>query len=156
MFIAILGLGVVVFNAALMLSDRAPGAGRRIGGGIITRLSERLDAGGRPARLAADPRLPSSDTLVHIGVWGAAMLLVGLAVWSWRGLGVGAAIVFAVSAAIEVGQDRYTNTRTFEMGDIVANGIGVALGTAVAAGCYLLWSGVAQLFGASRTADTAR
>ena len=149
-FIAILGLGAVAFNAALMLSDRAPGASRRIGGGIIARLSERLDAGGRPAQLANDPRLPTSDTLVHIGVWGVAMLFVGLAVWSWRGLAVGAAIVFACSAVIEIGQDRYTSTRTFELGDIVANGIGVALGTAVAAGCYLLWSGVAQLFGAGR------
>ena len=155
MFVAILGLGAVAFNAALMLSDRAPGVSRRLGGDLIARLSERLDAGGRPARLRSDPRFPASDTLVHIGVWGVAMLLVGLAVWSWRGLAVGAAIVLVVSAVVEVAQDRYTATRTFEVSDIAANAVGVAVGTLAAAGCYLLWSAVAQLFGARRMADTS-
>ncbi|MEX2626993.1 MAG: hypothetical protein WD225_08905 [Ilumatobacteraceae bacterium] len=153
-FIAFLGIGAVGFNAALMLSDRAPGALRQIGGGIVVRLSERIDAGGRPARLTSDPRLPSGDTLVHIGVWGTAMLFVGLAVWSWRGLAVGAAGVLICSLAVEVGQRRYTVSRTFQMSDIVANTVGVAAGAAAAAGCYLLWSGVAQLLGARRPADT--
>lgn len=150
MFVALLGVGVVAFNAVLMLSDRAPAVSRRFGGDIIARLSERLDAESRPARLATDPRLPSSDTLVHIGVWGVAMLLVGLAVWSWRGLAVGAAIVLACSAVIEVGQSRYTNFRTFEVDDLVANALGVGAGTVAAAAGYLLWSGIAQLFGAGR------
>jgi hypothetical protein len=144
-FIAMLGAGAVLFNAALMLSDRAPGASRRFGGEFVARLSERIDAGGRPAQLANNPRLPSSDALVHIGVWGVATLLVGLALWSWRGLVIGAAVLLVLSAAIEVAQGRYTDTRTSQVGDMVANGVGVAVGTAAAAGCYLLWSLGAQL-----------
>lgn len=146
--IALLGLGAVAFNAVLMLSDRAPRVSRRIGGELMARLSERLDTGGRAGRLVDDPRLPASDALVHIGVWAVAMVFVGLAVWSWRGLMLGAGAVFVLSAMIEVGQQRFTRTRTFEFGDIVANGIGVALGTAVAAACYGLWTAAARLFGA--------
>lgn len=154
LFIAVVGISAVGFNAALMLSDRAPGALRRIGGGLVVELSERIDAGGRTARLTSDPRLPSGDTLVHIGVWGTAMLFVGLAVWSWRGLAVGAASVLGCSVAVEIGQRRYTTSRVFEVSDIVANAIGVAIGAAAAAGCYLLWSGVVQLSGARPRADT--
>ncbi|CAN5584578.1 hypothetical protein BH23ACT3_BH23ACT3_18990 [soil metagenome] len=149
MFIALLGAGVVLFNAALMLSDRAPGATRRFGGDLVTRLSERIDAGGHPARLRGDPRLPSGEAVVHIGVWAAAMLLVGLALWNWRGLVIGAAVVLTSSAAIEIAQGRYTDTRTSQLGDMVANGIGVAVGTVAAAGCYLLWSLGARRFGGS-------
>lgn len=143
--IALLGLGAVAFNAVLMLSDRAPRVSRRLGGELMVRLSERLDSGGRAGRFIDDPRLPASDALVHIGVWGVAMLFVGLAVWSWRGLMIGAGAVFMLSAVIEVGQQRFTRTRTFELGDIVANGIGVALGTVVAAVGYGLWSASARL-----------
>lgn len=153
--IALLGVASVAFNAALMLSDRAPRVSRRIGGDIIARLSERLDTGGRPGRLMNDPRLPSSDAIVHIGVWGVAMVFVGLAIWNWRGLVIGAVTVFAVSAMVEIGQHRLTATRTFEIGDIIANGIGVLLGTVVAAGCYLLWSGAARLFATRHPAPSA-
>lgn len=146
---ALLGGGVVLFNAALMLSDRVPGVTRRLGSDLVTRLSDRLDAGSRPARLAADPRLPSGDAIVHIGVWATAMLLVGLALWSWRGLVVGAAATFVASAAIEVGQGRYTDGRTPQFSDLAANGVGVAAGTVTSAGCYLLWSLGAQQFGGS-------
>lgn len=146
--IALLGLGAVLFNLVLMLSDRAPSVSRRIGGDVLARLSERLDTGGRAGQLMDDPRLPSSDAIVHIGVWGVAMLFVGLAVWTWRGLLIGAGLVFALSAAIEVAQQRVTRTRTFEIGDVVANGVGVALGTAVAACCYVLWSWAAGIVSA--------
>lgn len=143
----------MLFNAALMLSDRAPAVTRRLGGDLVTRLSERLDAGSRRVRLAADPRLPSGDAIVHISVWATAMLLVGLALWSWRGLAVGAVATFVTSAAIEMGQGRYTDRRTSQFGDLAANGVGVAAGTVAAAGCYLLWS-----LGASgrRTRDADR
>jgi hypothetical protein len=143
----------VLFNTALMLSDRAPGVTRRFGGEFVARLSERIDAGGRPAQLANNPRLPSSDAIVHIGVWGVAMVLVGLALWSWRGLVIGAAVLLIISAAIEVAQGRYTDTRTSQLGDIVANGIGVAAGTAAAAGCYLLWRLGARLWREWRGGD---
>jgi hypothetical protein len=51
---------------------------------------------GRPGQLGGSafdgssvnrrPRLPGSDTLVHLGVWAAATILVGRALWSWGGL----------------------------------------------------------------------
>ena len=138
-----LGAGVLLFNAALMLSDRAPRATRRILGGFQRRLSERIDADGR-VHLAADEHLPESDAIVHIGVWAVAVILVGLMVWSWRGLAVAAVGVFAVSVAIEIGQGRFSETRSVESGDILANATGTAAGVAVAACAYLAWSTVAS------------
>jgi hypothetical protein len=138
-----LGAGVLLFNAALMLSDRAPRATRRILGGFQRRLSERIDADSR-VHLAADEHLPESDAIVHIGVWAVAVILVGLMVWSWRGLAVAAVGVFAVSVAIEIGQGRFSETRSVETGDILANATGTAAGVAVAACAYLAWSTVAS------------
>jgi len=80
---ALFGVSALLFNAALMLSDRAPGLTRRVLGGAQRRLSERIDADSR-VRLAADGRLPESDAIVHIGVWAVAIILVGR---SYRRLG---------------------------------------------------------------------
>ena len=96
---AVLGVGVLLFNVLLMLSDRAPGALRRVGGDFVRRLFARIDASERAADVLADPRLPESDAIVHVAVWALAVALVGLAVWTWRGLLVGAVAVFAVSLA---------------------------------------------------------
>ena len=140
-----LGAGALLFNAALMLSDRAPRATRRILGGFQRRLSERIDADSR-VHLAADEHLPESDAIVHIGVWAVAVILVGMTVWSWRGLAVAAIGVFAVSVAIELGQGRYSATRSVESGDILANATGTAVGVAVTACAYLAWSVIAAAF----------
>lgn len=138
------------FNAAIMLSDRAPGVLRRVFGDVARRASERIDAGGRPGRLASDPRLPESDTIVHIAVWGLAIVFVGLALWTWRGLVVGAVAVFLASVLVELLQGQVTETRVPQRGDVVANAIGVAAGSVVVATCYLAWSGAASALGRRR------
>lgn len=139
----------MLFNVALMLSDRAPSVTRRILGGFQRRLSERIDAGGK-IHLAADEHLPESDAMVHIGVWAVAVILVGLTVWSWRGLALTAIVVFATSVATEIGQGRFSQTRSVEGGDIVANAIGTMVGVAVTACAYLAWSSAAALISRSR------
>ena len=64
-FAALLGVAAPMFNAALMLSDRAPSVMRRLGGDFIRRLSARIDAGGRASDVLTDPRLPESDTAIR-------------------------------------------------------------------------------------------
>jgi hypothetical protein len=145
-FIGLVAVAALIFNALLMLSDRAPGALRRIGGGFMRRLFERIDAGDRAAAVLDDPRLPQSDAIVHVAVWAIAVVLVGLAVWSWIGLLIGAVVVFAGSIVVEAAQRRYTDSRAVEASDIRANLAGVVLGTAFVALCYLTYSAVASLF----------
>jgi len=145
----LLGLGVVLFNVALMLSDRAPGFLRRVFGDAVDRLFERIDAG---ARIPAD-QLPGNDAIVHIAVWATAMALVGLTVWTWRGLVISAVGVLAISVFVEVGQGVYSSSRAVERSDVLANTLGVALGTVAAAMAYLLWSIGSVLFGRSSTTD---
>lgn len=141
---ALVGLAVIGSNTAIMLSDRAPGVLRRLSAGFADRLSERLDTTA-PRRLATDPRLPDSDLLVHIGLWAVAVILVGWALWTWAGLAIGASGVLALSFVVEVAQERMTSTRVFDPPDLVANTIGVALGTIVVAASYVAWNAVGHL-----------
>lgn len=140
----LLGLGASLFAVALMLSDRAPDVVDRVLGDRARQLWERVDASGRADFVTAD-RVPESDNLVHIAVWSIVMLLVGATIWSWRWLLVAAPIVWGVSAVVEVGQGRWADTRNVEGSDVVANGLGVALGLAAVAVLYLLWSAAASL-----------
>ena len=118
-------------------------------GDVVRRLSERIDAGARVPSVASDSRLAESDALVHIAVWGLAIGFVGVAVWTWRGLIVGAIVVFAGSLVVELAQGRLSDTRDVEMSDVLANAVGVALGVIVVAACYLAWSALARVFGPS-------
>ena len=143
-FAGLLGLGASLFTVALMLSDRAPSVLDRAFGDATRRLWERVDASGRADFVTVD-RVPESDNLVHIAVWSIVTLLVGATVWSWRWLLVAAPIVVGASAVVEVGQGRWADTRNVEGSDILANGIGVALGVVATAMLYLLWSAAASL-----------
>jgi len=145
----LLGLAVVLFNVALMLSDRAPGFLRRVFGDTIDRLSDRIDA---TARIPAE-QLPGSDVVVHIAVWAAAMALVGLTVWTWRGLVMAALAMLAVSTFVEIAQGVYSSSRAVEPSDVIANALGVAAGTLVAAAAYLLWSIGSVLLDGSSSGD---
>jgi hypothetical protein len=145
-FVALLGVAALLFNAMLMLSDRAPGALQRIGGSAVRRLFERIDLGGRGADVLNDPRLPEDDAIVHIAVWAVAAVLVGWALWSWIGLAVGAIAVFAGSLVIEALQGSLSTTRQVESSDVKANLVGVVLGTTVAAACYIAYSTLASMF----------
>lgn len=136
-FAGLIALGAVAFNAALMLSDRAPAALQRVSGGLARRLSERLDADQRSrlAELSGDGRA-DSDFVVHVGVWAVATVLVGIAVWSWGGLALGAVAVFAGSLVVEFGQGVWSDTRSVESDDIVANAVGVGAGACVVVVLY--------------------
>ena len=143
---AVLGAGVLLFNLLLMLSDRAPGAMRSLGGDFVRRLFARIDASGPAAEVLADPRLPESDAIVHVAVWALAVGLVGLAVWTWRGLLVGAIAVLAASLVVEAAQGLWTDTREVETSDVRANAAGVVLGAVAVGACYLAYSAVGGLF----------
>jgi len=142
----LLSLVVVLFNVALMLSDRAPRALRRVFGDAVVRLSERIDA---TARLPAE-QLPESDVVVHIVVWAIAMVLVGLTIWTWRGLLISSLAVLATSALVEIAQGVYSSSRVVERSDAMANAVGVVVGTLMAASAYVLWSVGAALIRPSR------
>jgi len=144
---ALLGIAMLAFNAALMISDRAPSVLRRVFGDSARRLFERIDAGDRVSAITSDPRVPQSDALVHIAVWAVAIGLVGIAVWSWAGLVIGGATVLACSLVVEALQGRLSDTRAVEASDAAANALGVAVGATVVAGCYVMWSTAASVFG---------
>lgn len=107
-------------TATLSWSDRAPM--------LVRDAAFRLDIDDdiHRASLGVDPEL-----VAHAVVWGGLALLVGVAIggvtarWQrlWLALGCGALVT--VSALVEEGQRRFTAVRTFQMKDIVANGIGV-------------------------------
>ena len=90
-FIGLIGVGALLFNVVLMISDRAPGITRRLFGGFAQRLADRLDAS--PTIEAGD--LPGNDAIVHIGVWAVATTLVALTLWRWSTLIPVAVAVFA-------------------------------------------------------------
>lgn len=127
-FAAAAALVAVVFTSLVMLSDRAPG--------ILQRIAERIDAEvAAVALIGAHSVVDESDFQIHIGVWAAITVLVGLASWSWPSLLGGAGIVFAYSLALEVAQEMLSSTRAAQAADVLGNLIGVAAGlVAVAAG----------------------
>lgn len=130
---ALTGLGALGATGLLMLSDRAPG--------LLQRLSDRIDApGSRVGRVTSLVPLSQSDTDVHIVAWGALMVAAGVVVWSWRALPLTAAVVFGLSVSVEIGQELFTDIRSFEVSDIVANAIGVALGVGVMVVLHLVWT----------------
>lgn len=143
-FVGIAGLMAMMFTIAVMLSDRAPGALEAVFGNRLRVLWERIDASGQAPSIATEASQAPTDFIVHILIWAVVASLMGLAIWTWRGLAIGAVALFASSIFIEVAQGRYSDTRAVEALDVVANGIGVALGTVVATAAYALWSGAAS------------
>jgi len=133
----------MAFAVALMVSDRAPGVLRRLFGADVRRLWDRIDASER-AQFVNDARLPEADFVIHVIVWAVVVMLVAMAIWTWRGLTAAVAGVFACSVIIELAQGQYSDTRAVELDDIVANGAGVAIGTGAVALMYLAWNGVAS------------
>lgn len=125
-------------NAAILLSDRAPG--------LLGRIARRIDAGVDKAAGAAgidvpgrSVRVPQSDFDVHVAIWAVAALLVGLAMWSWRSLLLGNGLVLATSVLLELAQAGYSRSRTVEMADVAGNAAGALLGTLAVAGFALVW-----------------
>ena len=149
-FVGLLGLGAMLITVALLLSDRAPGALRSVFGDRVRDLWARIDASGR-VDLPPGSELPPTDFLVHIAIWAVVTTLVGLAIWSWRGLVFAAVVLLGTGIALELAQGRYATTRQVEFHDVVANGIGIGAGVLVSALCYGAWSGVASLTRRART-----
>lgn len=143
--IGLCGVGALLFNVALMMSDRAPGITRRIFGGFAERLADRLDASGTVD--TAD--LPGNDAIVHIGVWAVATLLVVLTIWRWAALLPVAVGIFVASVFVEIGQGRYSSSRAVEFSDVLANAVGVTLGAGGAVACMAVWSAVSRVAGGS-------
>jgi hypothetical protein len=143
-FVGMAGLVAMMFTVAVMLSDRAPGALKAVFGDRLRALWERIDASGRAPSIATEASQAPTDFIVHILIWAVVASLVGLAIWTWRGLAIGAVALFASSIFIELAQGRYADTRVVEARDVLANGIGIMLGTVVAAAAYLVWSGTAS------------
>lgn len=150
-FIALLALAACAFAAALMISDRAPGVLVDVFGDTARQLWARVDASQR-ARFAADGALPEEDFVVHAVVWASITGLVALSIWTWVGLVVAVVGVFGFSVVIELAQGRFSSTRSVESVDIVANGVGVAAGAALAAVVLVGWSLVALGIAAWRRA----
>lgn len=131
-----------------MLSDRAPGVLRSVFGAGVRRLWDRIDASQR-AQFVNEADLPEPDFVIHVIVWAVVLMLVAMAIWTWRGLTLAVVGVFACSVAIELAQARYSDTRSVELDDVVGNGLGVALGAVAVGLMYLAWSALAVFFNAS-------
>ena len=145
-FVGLIALCALLFNVVLMISDRAPRVTRRLFGDFAQRLADRLDATD-----TIDSRdLPGSDAIVHIGVWAVASLLVALTIWRWSALVPVSLAVFAASVVVEFGQGRYSTSRAVEFSDVLANLVGVGVGTGIATLCILAWSWISRALRGSR------
>lgn len=122
--------GVVAAGALLaiplMLVDRAPADLRRAARAIDRRLIP--DGWWQQAR----PLLPDGDVVVHIALFGTLALVAALVAWSWPTVLIGQAGVFVGAFALELLQPVVTQERNSEVGDIISNVVGQALGLSVA------------------------
>lgn len=130
-------LAVAAFAAdlAILLSDRAPGLFRRIGNHVDAGVARAAGAAGT----TPDVRVPQSDFEVHVALWAVAMVLVGLAMWSWLSLFAASAALFATSVVVEGSQHFLTTTRNVQLSDIQGNLTGVLVGTVAVAVYGAVW-----------------
>ena len=142
--VGLLGFVSMLSAAALLLSDRAPGMLTTLFGDRARRLWARIDATER-VDLPAAADIPPTDFLAHVAIWLVVTSLVGLAVWSWRGLVAGALILAGLSVALELAQGRYAAMRSVQASDALANLIGVSVGVAVVVVSYVTWTAIASV-----------
>lgn len=130
--VTLLALVALAATVAVLLSARAPGVFDDVSDGISARLDQRApearDAAERAVRRTG---VEESDALAHIGLWAAAMLLAGLATWSWASLAAMVLVLLAGSTGLELVQERLSPTRITEWSDLVANAVGVCIGLAL-------------------------
>jgi hypothetical protein len=130
--VTLLALAAMAATVAVLLSARAPGVFDDVSDGVSTRLEQRApEASDAAERAVRRTGVEESDALAHIGLWSAAMLLAGLATWSWGSLAVMALVVFAGSTGLELAQERLSPTRMTEGSDLVANAVGIGIGLAL-------------------------
>ena len=82
-------------------------------------------------------RLPEADFVIRGGCDGGVWLELA-------GDELVAAGCLTSGVIIELAQGRYSDTRSVELDDIVADGAGVAIGTCAVALMYLIWNGLAS------------
>jgi hypothetical protein len=130
--VTLLALVAVAATVAVLLSARAPGVFDDVSDGVSARLDQRAP-GARDAaeRAVRSTGVEESDALAHIGLWAGAMLLVGLATWSWGSLAAMVLVVLAGSTGLELVQERLSPTRITERSDLVANAVGLGIGLAL-------------------------
>ena len=108
-------------------------------GARAQQLWERVDASER-VDLPPGGVLPSTDFFVHVAIWAVVAGLLGLTVWTWRGLAASGLVLAALAGVLELAQGRVTRRGPSRGSDAVANVIGIGVGLAAAAGCLLAWS----------------
>ncbi len=135
----LLVLGAMAANAAILLSDRAPGCSAGCRSASTQAESRAADVASR-ARISTD-----SDFAVHVLIWGVATVLVGLAAWSWGSLLLGSVGVFASSLVLEAAQHFVTTTRAVQAADVSANALGVAAGLAAVTLFAVVWRAIGVL-----------
>lgn len=140
----VVAVAAALATVALLLSDRAPGLIDATFGDAAHRLWERIDADQRAA-ISATGATGEPDLFVHVAIWFVVTLLVACAIWTWRGIALAGATAAVASVVLELGQRRWATTRAFELSDMVANFVGVALGVATACGVLWSWDRAARL-----------
>lgn len=122
--LALVAAVLAVPTVLLMLADRAPG--------LLRRLSDRLEVvDPRPGQVVRATGIPDAAFAVHVGVWGAAGLVVVLLSWSWRSLVLGLLAALVASGLVEVAQELLTDQRAAQWRDVLANAVGLGLGAAL-------------------------
>lgn len=131
-FVSLVALAAMAATVSVLLSADAPGVLGDVSDRVSTRLDQRApEAVDAAERAAGRAGVEERDTLAHIGLWSGAMLLTGLATWSWRSLAVAVVAVFALSTGLELFQERLSPMRTTEWSDLVANVAGIGIGLAL-------------------------
>ena len=127
---ALVAVGNALVVGVVLMSDRAPG--------LLDRISRRIDTGSsRAAQLASQAR-PQSDFEIHIVLWAVVTVLVGLTMWSNGSVLASAILVLTASVVIERAQEAFTLYREMQVGDLVANTIGVLTGLGLVTGLAIV------------------
>ncbi len=153
-FVGLVAGAAMLVTAALLLSDRAPGILRTLFGDRARELWERVDAGTRLDASVGSATATQPDFLVHVALWAIITGLVGIAVWTWRGLLIGIVTLIVVSIVLEVAQGRFASTRAVQASDAAGNLVGIALGATTAGVCFVVWSCLAAIGRRIRRART--
>ncbi len=128
--VAAAAVGFVIL--AVMWSDRAPGVLSAAAGDEAHLLWDRINRSGQP--------VPGSDAVAHIVMWGGMTLLLSMVSWTYLGTVFTGGLVLLGSVAVEVGQQRFSQDRRFEITDLAANFVGVTIGVAAAVVVFMIGS----------------
>ncbi len=95
-----------------------------------------------------------ADEVGHVILWGAGMVVIGLATRKRFRADVVAVCLFAASLGLEIAQGVFTPTRTMAVGDLIANATGIMAGLSVVVITDLMLTLVSNT-GPLRSAKTA-